>query len=149
MANLTEMVGDAAKLTAQKAAEEERAMRRKAIQSQIDKWDAELTSVNSQVSGLTAEQTKLNTCLGDWDTQKSIYRGNVILSEVVIVNVFEGVCADRIKEEFSACITEMGQTCIRVIRLSGYVSAQIARLNQYISVINTKLTSLRNELNSI
>ena len=149
MADLTEMAGDASKLAVQKAAEEERARRRKAIQSLIDKWDAELTSVNSQVSGLTAEQTKLNTYLGEWDTQKSIYSGNEILSEVVIVNVFEGVCADRIKEEFSACITEMDHTYCRVSRLCENVSAQIARLNQYISVINTKLTSLRNELNSI
>lgn len=150
MANLTEMAGGAAKLAVQKAAEEERAvMKRKAIQSLIDKLDAELTSVNSQVSVLTAEQTKLNACLGDWDAQKNRYRGSDILSEVVIVNVFEGVCADRIKEEFSACITEMDEVCGRVSRLSGYVSAQIARLNQYISAINTKQMSLRNELRSI
>lgn len=150
MTDLTVTAQNAVDLAAQKAAEEERAvMKRKAIQSQIDQWDARLTSVHSQVSGLKAEQTKLYTCLGGWGAQKSRYSGNEILSEVVIVNVFEGVCADRIKEEFSACITEMSQTCNRVSRLNGYVSAQIARLDQYISVINTRLTFLRNELNSI
>lgn len=149
MSDLTETTHNAAVQGAQKAAEELREKRREAIQSQIDKWDAELTSVNSQVSALAEEQTKLNNCLGDWDTQKNIYSGSEILSEVVIVNVFEGVCADRIKEEFSACITEMGHTCRRVSRLIENVSAQIARLNEYISVINMELSSLRNELNSI
>lgn len=149
MANLTVTMQNAADLAVQKAAEAERARRREAIQSQIDKWNAELTDANSQVSGLTAEQTKINTYLRDWDAQKNRYSGNDILSEVVIINVFEGVCADKIKEEFSAGITEMDQTCIRVSRLSENVSAQIARLNQYIYDINAKLTFLRNELSSI
>lgn len=152
MRDLTAAMQNAADLAVQKAAEEaeeERARRREAIQSRIDKWDAELTSVNSQVSGLTAEQTKINTYLGEWDAQKNKYSGNDILSEVVILNVFEGVCADKIKEEFSTGITEMDRTCIRVSRLSENVSAQIARLNQCIYDINAKLTSLRNELSSI
>lgn len=128
---------------------ENRELKRKVIQSQIDLCDAELTSVSIQVSELTAEQSKLNTYLSDWEAQKLIYNGNAILSEVVIPNVFEGVCADRIREEFSAGIAEMDQTCGRVGRLNENLSAQIARLNQYISDINAQLASLRNQLGSI
>lgn len=134
---------------AQQRAAEERARRRAAIQSQIQQWNTKLTTVNSQIAGLTAEQSNLSTYLGDWDTQKSIYSGSEILSEVVIVNVFEGVCADKIKADFSASITEMDETHSKVSGLNGNVGAQISRLNQYVSVINTKLTSLRNELSSI
>ena len=136
-------------IAAQQRAAEERARRRAAIQSQIQQWNTKLTTVNSQIADLTAEQSNLNTYLGDWDTQKSIYNGSEILSEVVIVNIFEGVCADTIKAEFSASITEMDETHSKVSGLNGNVGAQISRLNQYISVINTKLTSLRNELSSI
>lgn len=134
---------------AQQRAAEERARRRAAIQSQIQQWNTKLTTVNSQIAGLTAEQSNLSTYLGDWDTQKSIYSGSEILSEVVIVNVFEGVCADKIKADFSASITEMDETHSKVSGLNGNVGAQISRLNQYVSVINTKLASLRNELSSI
>ena len=136
-------------MAAQQRVVEERKKGRAGIQSQIQQWDAKLSRVNSQLSGLMAEQSDLNTYLGDWDIQKSIYSGNEILSDVVIINIFEGVCADSIKADFSSGITEMDQTCSGVSGLNGNVSAQIARLNQYISVINTKLTSLRNELNSI
>ncbi len=128
---------------------EERARRKAAIQSQINQWDEKLSGVNSQLSGLVAEQSKLNTYLGDWSTQKNIYSGNDILSEVVIVNVFEGVCADKIKSDFSACIKKMDRTCGEVYGLNGNVGAQILRLRQYVSTINARLTSLRNELNSI
>lgn len=134
---------------AQQRAAEERARRRAAIQSQIQQWNTKLTTVNSQIASLTAEQSNLSTYLGDWDTQKSIYSGSEILSEVVIVNVFEGVCADKIKADFSASITEMDESHSKVSGLNGNVGAQISRLNQYVSVINTKLASLRNELSSI
>lgn len=149
MANTITTGQSSVDITAQQRAAEERARRREAIQSQIQQWNTKLTTVNSQIANLTAEQSNLNTYLGDWDTQKSIYNGNDILSEVVIVNVFEGACADKIKTEFSASITEMDQTYSGVNGLNGNVGVQIARLNQYASVINTKLISLRYELNSI
>ena len=149
MANTTTTGQSSEDIAAQQRAAEERARRRAAIQSQIQQWNTKLTTVNSQITSLTTEQSNLNTYLGDWDTQKSIYSGSEILSEVVIVNVFEGVCADQIKADFSASITEMDQTYNEVSGLNGNVGAQISRLNQYVSVINTKLTSLRNELSSI
>lgn len=138
-----------AQRAAQQRAAEERAKKRAYIQSQIQYWNTKLSKVNSQIAGLTTEQSNLSTYLGDWDTQKSIYSGSEILSEVVIVNVFEGVCADKIKADFSASITEMDESHSKVSGLNGNVGAQISRLNQYVSVINTKLTSLRNELSSI
>lgn len=139
----------AAELEALRRAAEERARRKKAIESQIEQWNDKLTTVQSQLSGLTTERSNLNTYLGDWDRQKSIYSGNEILSEVVVANVFEGVCADRVKAAFSDSIKEMDQTCSMVSGLNANVNLQIERLNQYISVINTNLASLRNELSSI
>lgn len=134
--------------TGQSSAEEQ-AKKRAYIQSQIQQWNMKLSKVNSQIAGLTAEQSNLCTYLGDWDTQRNLYSGSEILSEVVIANVFEGVCADRIKTDFSAGIIEMDETHGKVSGLNGNVGVQISRLNQYVSVINTKLTSLRNELSSI
>lgn len=139
----------AAELEALRRAAEERARRKKAIESQIEQWNDELTTVRAQLSSLTTERSNLNTYLGDWDGQKSTYSGNEILSEVVVANVFEGVCADRVKAVLSGSIKEMDQTCSRVSGLNGNVDLQIERLNQYTSVIHTNLASLRNELSSI
>lgn len=139
----------AAKRAAEQKAAEEKAKKRVSIQSQIQHWSTKLSEVNSQITELTTEQSNLSTYLGEWDTQKSIYDGSENLSEVVRVNVFEGVCADKIKDDFSASITEMDGTYSKVSRLNGNVGTQITRLNQYVSVIHTKLTSLRSELSSI
>lgn len=143
------MAGQESAEEAARRAAEERARRIAALQAEIHQWDSKLATVSSQKESLTTEQSNLNTCLGDWDAQKRIYNGNEILSEVVILNVFEGVCADRIKADFTDSMEEMDRTCSSVGGMNGNVGVQISRLNQYISVINAKLTSLRNELNSI
>lgn len=139
----------AAEEQARRRAEEERARKRAALREQIQRWDDKLARVKSQLSGLEAEQSRLNAYLDEWVSQKNVYNGNRILSEVVIVNVFEGVCADKIKNDLSNCIAEMGRTCGRVNGLNGNVCIQIARLHQQVSSVNARLSSMRNELNSI
>ena len=128
---------------------EEKARRMMEIQGQIRQWNAKLSQVNAQIGALTKQQSSLNTYLGDWDIQKGIYDKSEILSEVVIINVFEGVCADKIKEDMGECIKEMDQTCSGVRRLNGNVGAQISRLNQYVLIINLKISALQNELASL
>lgn len=123
--------------------------RRKAIQNEIDQWNKKLSKADSQRIALTAEQSKLNAYMGEWDTQKSTYSGNDILSEVVILNVFEGVCADKIKDDLTDSVAQMDQTYSKISGLNTHVGEQISLLGQYINVINAKLTSLRSELNSI
>lgn len=139
----------AAEEQARRRAEEERARKRAALREQIQRWDDKLAGIRSQLSGLEAEQSRLNTYLEEWAAQRNVYNGNRILSEVVIVNVFEGVCADKIKTDLSGCMAEMSRTCGRVNGLNGNVGAQIARLHQQMSSINARLSSMRNELNSI
>ena len=133
----------------ERRAEQERENRRNALREQIRQWDGKLSNVNSQITALSAERSRLDACLGDWDAQKNTYNGNQILSEVVIVNVFEGVCADRIKTDLEQCMAKMNQTRASVGGLNGNVSAQIARLGQYVSFIKGKLSTLNSELSSI
>lgn len=134
-------------------AEEERARarekRRAEINREMTQLNSTINSVNNQIYNLTLEQTHLNKYLEEWGAQKALCSQNDILSEIVILNVFEGVCADKMKQEFHRGVAEMDLTCGNIATLNGKVSAQIARLNQYVSNINTRLTSLRNELNSL
>lgn len=133
-----------------RAAEEaERRRRRAAIEAQIRQWEEKLRNVESQIAALTDEKSKLGTCLTDWSTQKSICSSSDILSEVVVLNVFEGVCADQIKIDMENCVTRMDTTCSNVSGMSGNIATQIARLQECVSVIQTKLSALRSELNSI
>lgn len=129
--------------------ERERERRRAEIQDRIRGCNDRIAGVNSLISDLAAGKSGLNASLEDWGIQKRKYNGSDILSEVVLVNVFEGVCAERIRNEFSSCMAQMDRTCVGVSRMVEDVNAQIARLLQYITMINTELTTLRNELSSI
>ncbi|MDE7284206.1 MAG: hypothetical protein K2N85_11590 [Lachnospiraceae bacterium] len=130
-------------------AEAERARRRAAIQAEIDKWNEKLNKVKLQKANLGLQQIILNTYMRKWDTQKTTYSGNDILTEVVILNVFEGVCADTMKEKLTDSVTQMDRTYSGVSGLNGNVGLQISRLDEYITFINEKITALRSELNSI
>lgn len=129
--------------------EEERARRRGEILKEIHEWEATLSNINSQITDLTTEQSNLNIYLKKWETQKSIYSRNDILSEVVKVNIFEGVCADKIKADLETCVKEMDRNHSRVTELNDNVGLQIDKLNEHASKINSTLTHLRNELDSL
>ncbi len=128
---------------------EERGRKKASIRASISASNIKLEKVNTQIISLTTEYTNLNTYLGNWETQKSLYNGNNILSEVVIINIFEGVCADKIKEKIEGCISCMDQTYSNTTRLRNSVDAQIQRLEQQVLNIGTKITSLNNQLNAL
>lgn len=140
---------EAMRRAAEERARRERERRRAAVQRKIDDWSGKLSDVTSQISALGTEKGNLETYMEEWEAQKSKYNGNNILSEVVIVNTFEGVCADNIKDDFTEAVTAMDWTYNGVNVMRGDIDTQIARLNEYKATINSKLTSLRNELNSI
>ena len=146
MATVTSQGQDSLAAAAAAAA---RARRIAELKAQILIWETKLKKVKSQMTSLATQNTNLNTYLGEWETQKGIYSGNETLSEVVIVNVFEGVCADKIKAKFKKSIKTMNGTYNRVNDLTGIVGLQIARLKQYEAYINSKLTSLKTELSSL
>lgn len=129
--------------------EAERIQRRTDLQNEIDRLNAIVSDLNDRILELQADQKKLNICLSDWTRQKNIYNNSVVLSSVVIVNVFEGVCAEKIKDDLTACISQMDHTYSDVTGLSTNISEQVSRLRQNIFTIKKRLTALYSELNSI
>ena len=134
---------------AHQKAEEEKARRRTELNNEMSRLYIELSNVNSQISSLVTEQSNLNTYMEDWINQKAIYSGNDILSEVVIVNTFEGVIADKMRSEIQTCISEMDQTHSNVGVLNENVGTQISRLRQYAGGINGRIQNIKNELNTL
>lgn len=149
MPGIFEDAAAAAKRAAEEAAERLREMRRNALRKEIDDWNGKLSEVKEQISGLETEKKNLATYLAEWEEAKRTYNNNDILSEVVVINLFEGVCADNIKDDFTEIVTDMDRRYDVAGGMENNISVQITKLRQYESVIQSKLTSLRNELNSI
>lgn len=129
--------------------EAEREKQRAELQKQIDQWDIKKSGVTSLVNELNSEKRTLETYLDMWQRQKSKYNGNDMLTEVVIVNLFEGESADKVKQTFSEGIKKMDQTYLRVDELKGNVSKQIDKLNQQISDIDVMIRVLIQRKNAI
>lgn len=134
---------------ARAAAEAARQARILVLNQQITRKNQELTIVSQQIASLSSEQGNLENYLSDWNTQKAAYSANETVSEVVIVNVFEGRCADAIKEELTACVEEMDKTYSSVTTLQGNVGMQINKLQLRVNTINEELRNLRLELSCL
>lgn len=139
----------AAKRAAEEAAERAREMRRNYLRGQINEWNGKLSKATPLRDTLVKEGNNLSSYMSEWEVQKNKCKENLLLSEVVLTNRFEGECADRIKEDFTARVGEMNNTYLITGRLQDSNNLQITRLNQYISSINEKISSLTRELNSI
>lgn len=139
----------AAKRAAEEAAERAREMKRKYLQGQINDWNGKLSEVKKQITGLETEKKNLVTYLREWEEVKKPYNNNDVLSEVVIINLFEGVCADNIKDDFTEMVEDMDQRYNMTGGMENNINVQIRKLQEYETLINNKLASLRNELNAI
>ncbi len=131
------------------AIQAERARKRKEIEKKIKGLEKEKDAVREQIKKFEEEQLNLHSLQEMWEEKKNKYNGNEVLSEVVIVNVFEGVCAGKIKDDFTACIKEMDQTYSKTGGLRENIKAQISRLQQYINDIDADIKGLRVKLNWI
>ena len=149
MPGIFEDAAAAAKRAAEEAAERAREMRRNYLRGQIRDWGNKLSEVTPLRDVLVKEKNNLDDYMRNWEVQKDKCEGNLFLSEIVLTNRFEGECADRIKKDFTASIEEMNNTCLKTRILQKGNDQQITRLNQYISLINEKISSLTRELNSI
>lgn len=136
---------------AAREAEEEaaREARRQEIMKEIRGLEDCRKNVEKQIADLEREQKSLNDSITNWRVMETASHDIEILSEVVIINVFEGVCADAMKEELAGCVAEMNQTCGNVEGLNGHVGTQIGRLLEYVMDINGKISSLQREYDSL
>ena len=136
-------------ISAARAAAAARAQKIALIQQRILIKNQELMKVNRQIASLSSEHGSLGAKLSDWCTQKAAYNGNEAVSEVVILNIFEGICADTLKEEVSSCVEEMDKTYSGMTSLNTQVNVQIGRLQERVSIIGQELRDLQLELSSL
>lgn len=136
-----------ARRRAEEAARRER--KRRELRAKINGLKDELSGAEGIKLRLEKEMHYLGRKMDEWEVHKNRCKGNLLLSEVVLINRFEGVCADEVKKGFTARVMEMNNTYLMTGRLREDGNAQIQKLNQYISTLNERISSLTRELNSI
>lgn len=149
MPGIFEDAAAAMRKAAEEKAARERERRRRHLQNQIDEWNGKLSKATPLREALVKEGNNLDSYMREWEVQKDKCKGNLLLSEIVLTDRFEGECADRIKEDFTASVGEMNNTYLKTGRLQDSNDLQIVRLDQYISSINEKISSLTRELKAI
>lgn len=140
---------NAARRAAEEAARRERERKRNALKAQIERFKGELSKAEGIKLRLQKGKRSLERQLEAWVVHKNRCSGELVLSEIVVVNKFEGGCADQVKKEFTSCVKEMNITYAKTERLRDDVDAQIQKLGQYIAYINSRISSLTRELNAI
>lgn len=145
-------IRNAAEEAARIAAEQEaarKAARRTAIRQEIGHWQLVIEKCNDLISRLQTENSNLAGYLSDWQAQYNTYVQNPVTEQVVITNIFEGVCADKIKSKLSTAVNDMVNTESSGNTLSTNVGNQITAISNYESTVYTKITSLQSELASL
>lgn len=126
--------------------EERREEERRRIQGEIDHLTGIQNTVDAQIAALSGQDSDLTECLHEWRAEKSRYYGIDIVSEVVIPNVFEGNCADYLKEKIAEGVMAMDDTCMQIEGLQSDVGSQIGRLEEYVWDIGCQISNLEEEL---
>lgn len=135
--------------TSSKAQKEENERRKAALRAEISKYRIKLDKVISQITRLNAQHHKAFFHTSGWRNHKETYSSDPVTSEVVIKNKFEGVCADDIKECLSSAVAEMDKNYMNTCSLMQGISSQIGRLEEYKTILMTKIASLQAELASL
>lgn len=128
--------------------ERERKRKRETLQSEIGSLDTRSKYLKERIVSLGWHRSQLDSYIEDWENERNSFSKNDI-SQVVITNVFEGVCADKIKSDLETCIAQMDQTCDKVRGLRNNIEKQITKLGEYQSNIDETLLIKRDELRSI
>lgn len=145
----TAIVGGQDNLDGLRMLEEARKEAKRAeIRKQIGDLETKIPEANIRRSDLAYHQSMLDTYLEDWNTHRQLFSA-IDISEVVIVNVFEGVCAEKIKSDLETCILQMDQTCEKVRGLKDNIGKQILKLDEYVLNIDGMIKKLKDNLDSI
>lgn len=129
--------------------ETQKAIRRAQIRGEITKWQTVVTKCDALITRLQEENSNLGDFVSEWDTQYTVYAQNPVTEQVVITNVFEGVCADQIKEKLHMAVQDMENTKGSMNVLSSSVGSQITTLSNYRNGAAGKITSLQSQLASL
>lgn len=98
---------------------------------------------------LKAAKTRLDNAIEDWGRAYKAYENNTNLKEVVVADVFEGVIAEKLREELPETIQYMVTSDRKAASVSANTALQINNLDSYILVLQTRLNAVLAQMASL
>lgn len=130
---------DAAEAAA-KAAEEARKAR---VRMQIAGLELKVQACNGIIQSIQSSRTAMGNHVSNWNGKRSVSRGSQIASEVRIINIYEGLTAEKFAALFPETTGIMDQNASRYYEVNSAASDQIICLQNYIDKLNNEIASLR------
>lgn len=122
-----------------------RAAKASLIKGQIDELDAKITEARTIKIELRNSDTALNNTLLQWTSRYRAFQASP-MSEVVVVDKFEGESAEKIRASLPSAIEEMEATQASTESVQGEIDVQITKLDEYIAMLREKIAALRSEM---
>lgn len=91
---------------------------------------------------MKAAQKELDRAREQWEKAYASYESNTNLKEVVVTDVFEGVIAEKLREELPEALKYMLITDEKAASVSVNTTLQINNLDSYILVLQSKLDAV-------
>ncbi|MCM1424446.1 MAG: hypothetical protein NC415_11635 [bacterium] len=117
--------------------------------SLINKQIAELDDLVAEARSIKVElknsDMALNNPLLQWTSRYRAFQASP-MSEVVVVDKFEGESAERIRAALPSAIEEMEATQAATESVQGEIDVQITKLDEYIDMLGEKIAALRSEM---
>ncbi|MCM1268435.1 MAG: hypothetical protein NC302_11065 [Bacteroidales bacterium] len=117
--------------------------------SLINKQIAELDDLVAEARSIKVElknsDMALNNTLLQWTSRYRAFQASP-MSEVVVVDKFEGESAERIRAALPSAIEEMEATQAATESVQGEIDVQITKLDEYIDMLGEKIAALRSEM---
>lgn len=129
------------------------ASERAAMLSQLSKEAQELRKLiqlaQETKRKMKTAQTELDRARDGWERAYASYESNTNLKDVVVTDVFEGVIAEKLKEELPEVLQYMLITDEKAASVSGNTTLQINNLDSYILVLQSKLDAVVAQMASL
>lgn len=123
-----------------------RAARRAAIKAKIRKYQEQIKKCRSTIQKLIARKKNLRQETSEWDHKYRNAMNSHITAEIVVTNHYEGITAEKFREDFPAAQSKMIRSVQRTNEVQEDISAQVDKINQYIEKLCEKIDELRAKL---
>lgn len=123
-----------------------RAARRAAIKAKIRKYQEQIKKCRSTIQKLNSRKRNLRQETSDWDYKYRHAMNSQITAEIVVINRYEGITAEKFREDFPTAQSKMIRSVQKTNEVQEDVSTQVDKINQYIDKLSEKIDALRAQL---
>lgn len=126
--------------------EKEKQKKKNDLQRKIRELESKKTLLDSQIDKLRREKQQLESVEGLWNSLRAEGLTN---TDLIKINIFEGMLAERTVRSFDGAVTTMGSNIMSVDRVNTNISTQIKILENQISSINKQISNLKSRIRQL